>query len=438
MMRFKGAIGSGLAAPASPLMHSSKTMAVPVPPSVRRCVATLTAIALPFVGLGCDNPANSEALLPLNAACDGTGVPEAAEYDATAPAPPAVAITQEKDMLTVRSDFLGAGVEPAGRLDAAQLVVCVDQGTPVTVETCRYLGAASAKIERKGQSAKVKLVAAKTGEVLGAQSFFEEARTCPKTISVRQGSEPEDKVYEVGNELRSAIATWVPAAIAAAQPMDAAAVLAKLSEDPSNGKEASRRQLDKSKAAATAPPPKPLDRSALEETSPVAASPAAETEAATDAGNIKAQCDALNEATKTQFGYGFRAQLSVNSGVIDPDADDIKVRVASNLGLDQIPQQVDEAEVAIATTKDVALQHPDLLGLRDEFLSGLTAMESNLKRFQKLSETAEPYAQATPIVRDQLQPIAQKMQPLSETITQQSESLEETKRKIFKRCLQLT
>ncbi|MEM9772537.1 MAG: hypothetical protein AAF889_13255 [Cyanobacteria bacterium P01_D01_bin.73] len=398
---------------------------------IRRSFAVFTVIALPFSAIGCG--VDTEALLPISAACEGVGVPAAADYDIKTPNPPAVAIHKQDGVLTVNNYYLGPETEQADSIEAAQVVVCVYPGASKTIETCRYIGAKSSVIKREEQEANVKLVAAKTGQPLGARTFSEEAATCPESVSYRQGSEPEDKVYTAETQLNSAIRNWVSGAIASAQPGENT-VPASPSE--AEGSKASDSNSVESKSSDNSIGTKSAEATPSE-TKPVAAAKA-QTAASGDAGNLEAQCEALNGAMKTEFRYGYAAQLSAQSGLIDPAADKITVRVASKMGLKKMPEHLGNVQQAIATVKGVPLAYPELLELRDSYLGGLNTMEKHITEFQSLSESAEPHAQSNPINREKLEPISQKMAPVSKAITQQSEELQETKRKIFKLCLKLT
>ncbi|MEM9245747.1 MAG: hypothetical protein AAGA67_08430, partial [Cyanobacteria bacterium P01_F01_bin.153] len=314
--------------------------------SFRRSWTLLTAIALPLPLLGCVGDfANNSALLPLQAACDGEPVPQAAEYDPKVPTPPATAIIREEGELVVQNSLLGTGTARGEAVGNTQLVVCVEKQPPITLKMCNY---GDHKIKRQGQTARVKLVAAKTGQALGAQSFFGEAQGCPRALRVRRGAEPETRVYEADANLDRAIIEWTPGAIASAQPMDKAAVDAKLTEDVSDGKDVGQ--------GSTAPKPEgpsPLASDALSNASPVTSAPETKTEASADAKDIKAQCDALNEATRTEFGYGYGAQLSAESGTIYLSESDSSVRVAVSLGQKNMDKDLTEIDEAIAITKDV-------------------------------------------------------------------------------------
>ncbi|MGD1937445.1 MAG: hypothetical protein ACFCA4_07825 [Cyanophyceae cyanobacterium] len=385
--------------------------------SFHRSVTLLTAIALPLSMAGCG--VDTEALLPISAACDGVGVPEAAEYDPTVPNPPAVAIYKEESTATVDNGYLGTGPEQAASLDMAQVVVCIYPGASEVVETCRYTGTRLTKIERLQQSANVTVVSAKTGQPLGADSFSAEARNCPDTISYRQGSEPEDQVYDAEGKLRSAIADWVPGAIASAQPMDSAAIKDQLDKNiasiGSSGGSVSTAGGSNSAGGDTsaAPPSGP-------------------------SGNLEAQCEALDAATDTEFGDGYGAKLSAESGTVYMNEGDSDIRVAVRLGLKGMKRNLDEIGEAIAAAKGANLQEPELVQLREEFLAGLTTMEGHLKRFQALSQAAEPHSEARPPVRDPLTSIAEEMAALSRTIEQQHEALRAKGKQIFSRCLELT
>ncbi|MEM6502339.1 MAG: hypothetical protein AAF685_10930 [Cyanobacteria bacterium P01_C01_bin.89] len=387
--------------------------------SFRRSVTLLTAIALPFSAMGCEN---SAALLPLNAACDGVGVPEAMDYDGTAN-PTAVAIMQDSDEIAVHNSFLRKGAETASSIDKAQVVLCVKRSAPRTVETCRYIGAKGATIKRQGRGAQVAIVAAKTGQVLTTQQFFEEARECPRTLSFRQGSTPESEVYGADLSLNVAITDWVPGAMTDAD----------LWGDRESKPAAVAENGDGSFYASDS---LPSDRES-EPPDSVAVAGEAQVGASVEAGDLKAQCEALEAATKTSFRYGYSAQLSAQSGLIDLSKDDVDIRVAARLGKKNMAEDLAEIKEAIAATRAAALDHPELLTFRNQFLGVLLAMEGSLKQFQTLSLAAEPHAEASPMKRNDLKGIAQKMAPLTDKIKKQSEALKEIKDQQFSRCLTL-
>ncbi|MEM1425296.1 MAG: hypothetical protein AAGF75_01915 [Cyanobacteria bacterium P01_H01_bin.130] len=377
--------------------------------SYRRSLAVLTAIALPMSAIGCVN--NSEALLPLGAVCDGAGVPEAAAYDPQSAEPPTVAIAKENDILSVRNQFLGSGPKVAGEVAAAQLVLCVYPNAPTTYENCRYFGSGSATIKRQKQTADVKLVAAKTGQVLGGDTLSGVASDCPKTISVRQGSEPEDRVYEADGALTAAIAEWVPGAITRAQTKD---IVTTDASEP---------------AALTGDP--------IQDATPVTSIPPVTAEASADAGDITAQCDAFNEWHKTTMSSWVGAQLTAKNSTLDLAEDDIKVIVAVRVGIERLDEDISKLHDAIATLQEAPLAEPELLEFRNQFLTTLTAMKTNSQRFQTLVLAAEPHTKQTPVPRGKLEPIAQQMGPLSERITQQLDNLKDIRTESFRRCLQL-
>ncbi|MGD1936295.1 MAG: hypothetical protein ACFCA4_01885 [Cyanophyceae cyanobacterium] len=183
-------------------------------PSFRRSLAALIAITLPFATLGCSD--NSEALLPLAAACDGIGVPEAADYDANATGKIAVAIEKDGDLLAVRNEFLGEGPKVAGDVATAQVVVCVYPDQPTETETCNYVGAQAVTIKRQEKTANVKLVVAKTGQVLEENSMYAQALPCPE--SIKSGTSTSRlQIYDAESQLTAAIARWVPKGLANAQ-----------------------------------------------------------------------------------------------------------------------------------------------------------------------------------------------------------------------------
>lgn len=376
---------------------------------LRRSFAAVMAIALPVSVAGCFD--NSEALLPLAAACDGGGVPEAADYDPKGAEQPAVAIAKEGDVLTVRNDFLGSGPKVAGDVASAQVVMCVYPGTPTKAETCRYIGVRSTSIVRQERTANIKLVAAKTGQVLGGKTVSAVALPCPETVSVRQGSEPEDQVYSADAALTTAIADWAPGAIAEAQPQ--AATVGE-SQSPT---------------AATGDP--------VQDAAPVTSAPPIRTDASADAGDITAQCEALDDATDTDFGHGFGAQLAASNATLDLTKDDISVKVAVKLGVENMEEELQSIEVAIKTLRDAPLAEPELLEFRNQFLSGLTVMKSNLETFQTLVQAAKPHAEKRPVARGDLEVIASKMPPISEALTQQSKDLQEVRNNLYGRCLRL-
>lgn len=364
-------------------------------PAIRRCFTGLMAIALPFSAIGCGD--NSEALLPLSAACDGGGVPGAADFDATAAEKPAVAIAQNGSLLTVRNEYLGSDLKVAGNIAAAQVVVCVDPGTPSKEETCRYTGASASTIERQKRTADVKLVAAKTGQVLGGETLSAVARPCPEKIAFRQDSEPEDQVYDADAELTTVIAEWVPGAIATAQPINSAS-----------------------------------------DTAPVTSAPGISIEASANAGDLTAQCEALDAATDTDFGNGFGAQLTaqnVSTNVMKKD--DTTVIVAVRSGVENMEEELQEIQGAIQTLRDAPLAEPELLEFRNQFLAGLTVMQTNMQRFQKLLQEAQPHAGPGRVTHGNLAPIAGGMPPLATALTQQQQALEKIRTELFTRCLQL-
>ena len=117
-------------------------------------------------------------------------------------------------------------------------------------------------------------------------------------------------------------------------------------------------------------------------------------------GNLEAQCEALDAATDTEFGDGYGAKLSAESGTVYMNEGDSDIRVAVRLGLKGMKRNLDEIGEAIAAAKGANLQEPELVQLREEFLAGLTTMEGHLKRFQALSQAAEPHSEARPPVRE--------------------------------------
>ncbi len=378
--------------------------------SLRRSLAALTAVTLPMSAVGCFY--DSEALLPLGAVCDGAGVPEAADYDPTASEQPAVAIAKEGDVLTVRRDFL-SGSKAAGDIATTQIVVCVDPDTPTNAETCRYVGTGSATIKRQKQTADVKLVVAKTGQILGEDTISAEARPCPGSISFREGSEPEDQVYDADTELSTAIAEWVPGAIASAQPPAIAA-----GDSGESGESATTSASVNGAGPVTSIPPISIDASA-------------------DAGDITAQCDALKDWTDTASRTWIGARLTAENSTLDLAEDDIKVKVAVGFGSQRLEEDLPKIQDAIKTLEDAPLAEPELLEFRNQFLTTLTMVEANLQRFQELLQTAEPLAEQSPMARGGLEQIAQQTGPLSGAITQQVETLKETQSESFGRCLKL-
>jgi len=111
---------------------------------------------------------------PLRAACEGTGVAEAAAF-APHPGPhPAVMLHNGRQLRRLPPEWQARSIKET------ELVLCVGSLERRLIETCQYYGGSEVKRYRYG--AQVTLVEAQTGETLGTEWFWgDPPRSCGLT-----------------------------------------------------------------------------------------------------------------------------------------------------------------------------------------------------------------------------------------------------------------
>lgn len=162
-------------------MSPSKPVSPGQRPRLRWAAIVPLALALPPALLGCDQ---SKAMLPLMAACNGQAVPDAVAYDASASEKPTVAgfvFNQEVQQFDQR--FVSGRFPEASAVQDTQLVLCVNFQPRKSLEDCSYTGSLSGTVPRTERSAEVKLVAAKTGQIVKQETLTATIETCPDSIS---------------------------------------------------------------------------------------------------------------------------------------------------------------------------------------------------------------------------------------------------------------
>jgi len=147
-----------------------------------RWVATLLmTLAIPPTLLGCDP---SKALLPLMDACNGKAVTEAAAYDAKTTEEPIIAgFVFDQDLQQLDQRYVNGRFPQASTVQETQLVLCVNLQPRKSLEDCSYTGAVNGTATRTERSAEVKLVAAKTGEIVQQETLTAQAEACPASIT---------------------------------------------------------------------------------------------------------------------------------------------------------------------------------------------------------------------------------------------------------------
>ena len=353
----------------------------------RRITALIGAIALPLPLLSACGPSSLSpevtlALAPLAAACNGQPVAEAADYDPKNPTPPIVAMVSDGGSFTASDRYLDAKAKQAIAIKDTQLVLCVAPEKPELIETCRYSGEGSYEIPRFSQKVSLKLVSAKTGNVLVEAKPTAEAKTCAESLTTREGSTPNTDPLTAEIPLMDLAKSWSLTAIASAAP-----------------------------AVGASPA--------------TSASPAAQ--GTGNATTQKEQCNALAALTKSEFGYGLKAQIALQSRAtqVKDLNNDIQLRVANNMGKQAMAEHVPAVAQAIAQAEALSLSDSSLQATRDRFLTGLKGMEKDLKAFDALVKESAPAIESQPIDRQKLQGITPKMQKIANDLTKQSKELSE-------------
>ncbi|NEO87251.1 MAG: hypothetical protein F6J87_23770 [Spirulina sp. SIO3F2] len=340
----------------------------------RRFLAMFCAIALPLPLVSCFN---NKALLPLQAACDGEGLAEAAAYDPDATNPSIVALASHKGKTKVQGQYLAEDVTPAKTVAEAQLVACINFKEPTVVEKCTYIGAGASSIRRMGRKAEVKLVAAQTGQVLKTGLLLKEPETCPQSATFSQGQ--TDKTLNVDlKEFKDTLVAWIPTAIANA--------------DTSGTLTAEFLPLGQ-------------------------------------------QCEVLTEAMQTDARW---SGSSIEYGVINVTETDSELRVAVSMGQSNTEELLTEIADSRTALNAAPISYDQLATVKADFLENLASLEKSLTRFQELSQEAEAFANFTNGVnRQKLNPIGDETKTLAADIAEQSESMEELYKSTSSRCFDL-
>ncbi len=350
-----------------------------------RTIALLGAIVLPLPLLSACAPSRLSpevtiALAPLAVACSGQPVAEAADYDPKNPTPPIVAMVADGSNFVADALYLDAKAKQATAVKDTQLVLCVAPEKPEVIETCRY--SSGSNIERFSQEVNLKLVSAKTGKVLADAKPTAEAKSCAESLTTREGSTPNTAPLTADIPLMDLVQSWSLTAIASVTP------------------------TAKTSSATNASPATP---------------------GASNSSTQKEQCKALEALTKSDFGYGSKAQIEVQSRatqIKDPN-DDIQLRVANNMGKQSMAEHLPAVAQAIAQAEALSLSDSSLQATRDRFLAGLKGMEKDLKAFDGLVKESATVIEKPPIDRQKLQAINPKMKQIADALTQKSEELSE-------------
>ena len=118
---------------------------------------------------------NTQLIEPLKALCTGQsgGVSQAAAYTPGAGVHPVVAFRSLTAGTFFRDSRVGTGDWSPQTIGQAQLVACMED-TTVTVESCPYksqTAGTTSTLDRLQNQVKVRLVSAKTGQVVGTQTL---------------------------------------------------------------------------------------------------------------------------------------------------------------------------------------------------------------------------------------------------------------------------
>ncbi len=355
--------------------------------SGRHITILISAIALPLPLLSACAPSRlspevTMALAPLAVACSGQPVAEATDYDPKNPTPPMVAMVADNGNFVADALYLDAKAKQATAVKETQLVLCVVPEKPELIETCRYSGSGSYEIPRFSQKVGLKLVSAKTGKVLAEANPTAEAKPCSESLTTREGSTPNTAPLTAEIPLMDLVQSWSLTAIASTAPA--------VNVSPATGGSSS-------------------------------------TQGASNSSTPKEQCKALETLTKSDFGYGSKAQIAVQSRanqIKDPN-NDIQLRVANNMGKQSMAEHLPAVAKAIAQGEALSLSDIALQTIRDRFLVGLKGMEKDLKAFDGLVKESATAIENQPIDRQKVQEINPKMQKIANDLTKQSKELSE-------------
>jgi hypothetical protein len=151
-------------------------------PTRRHWAATLLmTLAIPPALLGCDQ---SKALLPLMDACNGNAIAEAAAYDAKTTEKPIIAgFVFGRDLQQLDQRYVSTRFPQASTVQETQLVLCVNLQPRKSLEDCSYTGTVNGTATRTERSAEVKLVAAKTGEIVQQETLTAQVEACPDFVT---------------------------------------------------------------------------------------------------------------------------------------------------------------------------------------------------------------------------------------------------------------
>jgi hypothetical protein len=139
---------------------------------------------------------------PLRAACEGTGVSEAAAFQQHPGPHPAVMLHNGRQLRRLPPEWQARSTEET------ELVLCVGPLERKLIETCQYAGGSTVKRYRFG--AQVTLVEAKTGETLATEWFWgDPPRSCGRTEERSVRSLEGEKSINFA-EVEAWLASYVP------------------------------------------------------------------------------------------------------------------------------------------------------------------------------------------------------------------------------------